>query len=43
MLTPSIDDIIIDTIYEIRQPIATIAQSETNEDPQFHNLLDFSE
>ncbi|CAF4316935.1 unnamed protein product [Adineta steineri] len=32
-LTSSIDDLIIDTIYEIRQPIRNIAHSETSEDP----------
>ena len=42
-LTSSIDDIIIDTISEIRQPIATIAELEAEEDPEFHNLLDFLE
>jgi hypothetical protein len=32
-LTSSIDDLIIDAIYEIRQPIIDIAHSETFEDP----------
>ena len=39
----SIDDIIIDTIYEIQQLIETIAHSEIEEDPKFHNLLDIPE
>ena len=42
-LTPSIDDLMIDTILETRQPIPTIAQSETQEDPKFHNFLYFPE
>ncbi|CAF4379790.1 unnamed protein product, partial [Adineta steineri] len=32
-LTSNIDDLIIDTIFEIRQPIIDIAHSETFEDP----------
>jgi hypothetical protein len=32
-LASSIDDLIIDTIYEIRQPIINITHSETSEDP----------
>ena len=32
-LTSSIDDLIIDTISEIHQPIIDIAHSETSEDP----------
>ena len=35
-LTSSVDDLIIDTIYEIRQPIIDIAHSETSKD-----LVDF--
>ena len=42
-LTSSIDDLIIDTILKIRQPIATIVHSEIQEDPEFHNFLDFLE
>jgi hypothetical protein len=34
-------DIIIDTISDIRQPIATIAHSKTSEDPKFRNLFYF--
>ena len=37
-LTSSIDDLIIDTIFEICQPITEIAHSETSEDP-----MDFQE
>ena len=37
-LTSSIDDLIIDTISEIRQSIATIAHSKIEEDTKFHNL-----
>jgi hypothetical protein len=40
-LKPSIDDLIIDRISEIQQSIATIAQSETQEDLEFHNFLYF--
>ena len=40
-MIPNIDYLIIDTISEIQQPIANIAHSETQEDPQFHNFLDF--
>ena len=32
-LTSRINDLIIDTIYEIRQPIIDIAHSKTSEDP----------
>ena len=32
-LTSNIDDLIIDTIYDIRQPIIDIVHSETSEDP----------
>ena len=35
----SIDDLIIDTIFEIRQPITTIAHSETKEDPSLDPLV----
>ena len=42
-LTSSINDLIIDTISDIRQLVATIAHSQTEEDPEFHNLLDFPE
>ena len=37
-LTSSIDDLIIDTIFEIHQPIMDIAHSKTSEDP-----MDFQE
>ena len=40
-LASNIYDLIIDTISEIRQPIAAIAHSENQEDPKFQNLLDF--
>jgi hypothetical protein len=43
ILTSNIEDLIIDTISEIRQSIATIAHLETQEDPEFHNFLDFLE
>ena len=42
-LASSIDDLIIDTISEIREPISTIAHSENQEDPKFQNFLDFHE
>ena len=41
--TSSIDDLIIDTIFEIRQPITDIAHYETSKDPEFRNLVDFHE
>ena len=34
-LISNIDDLIINTIFDIRQPITTIAQSEISKDPQF--------
>ena len=37
-LTGTIDDLIIDTIFEIRDPIATI---ENQEDTEFPNFLNF--
>ena len=42
-LTSSIDDLIIDKILEIHQPIIDIAHFETFEDPEFQNLADFQE
>ena len=39
----TIDDLIIDTISEVREPIATISHSENQEDPEFQNFLDFLE
>ena len=39
----SIDDLIIDTISEIRQQITTISHSKIGEDPEFHNLIEFPE
>ena len=42
-LTSNIDDLIIDTIYEILQPIIDIAHFETSKDPKFQNLVDFQE
>ena len=42
-LTSSINDLIIDTILEVRQMITTIAESNTQEDPKFHTFLDFLE
>ena len=42
-LTSSIDDLIIDTISEIKQPIEAISHFETKEDPEFQNFLDFPE
>ena len=42
-LTSSIDDLIINTISEIIQWIATISHCKTEEDPKFHNLLNFPE
>ena len=39
-LVATIDNLIIDTISEIREPIATI---ENQEDPEFQNFLDFPE
>ena len=40
-MTLSINDLIIDTISKIRQPIETISKLETKEYPEFENLLDF--
>jgi hypothetical protein len=42
-LTPSINNLIIDTISKIHQPIVTIARSKNQEDPKFHKFLDFPE
>ena len=42
-LISNIDDLIIDTISEIRQPISTIAHFETSEVTKFRNLFDFPE
>lgn len=42
-LTSSIKYLIIDTILKIQKSIATISHSETEEDPEFHNLLEFPE
>ena len=42
-LASSIDNLIIDTISKIRQPITTIAHSENQEDPEFQNFHDFPE
>ena len=41
-LTSNIDNLIIDTISKIRQPIADITHSETFEDPKFQNPFGFS-
>ena len=40
-MTSSIENLIIDTISDIRQLIDTIAKLETKEDPKSHSLLDF--
>ena len=42
-LASSIDDLIIDTISEIRQQIVSISHSKNQEDPEFQNFLDFLE
>ena len=42
-LASNIDDLIIDTISTIRQPIASISHSKNQEDPEFQNFLDFLE
>ena len=42
-LTSSIDDLIVDTISEIIQPIVATTHSETKQDPEFQKLLDFPE
>ena len=42
-LASSIDDLIIDTISEIREPIETISHSENQEYPEFQNFLNFLE
>ena len=41
-MTSSIDNLIIDTIFDIKQPITTIDELETEEYLNFHNLLDFA-
>ena len=40
-LASSIDDLIIDTISEIRESIETISHSKNQEDPKFQNFLNF--
>ena len=42
-LISNIDDLIINTILEIRQPIIVITHSETSKDLELCNLLDFLE
>ena len=42
-LPSSLDDLIIDTISKIRESIAAISHSKTQEDPEIQNLLDFHE
>ncbi|CAF4325066.1 unnamed protein product [Adineta steineri] len=42
-LASSIDDLTIDTIFEIKQSIASISHSKTKEDPKFQNALNFPE
>lgn len=43
IIASSIDDLIINTISDIRQSIETIAHSETKKDPELQNLLNFPE
>lgn len=42
-LTSNIDNLIINAIWKIHQPIVDIAHSETFKDPKFRNLLNFLE
>ena len=42
-IASTIDDIIIDTISEIREPIETISHSQNQEDPEFQIFLNFLE
>jgi hypothetical protein len=42
-LSSTIDDLIIDTISAMKEPIATIGHSENKEDREFQNFIDFLE